>query len=439
MSIPQNNQLNEQLHLPNEYLYLPNPLQHFSQTSAEDSGNNIIYLDGEILSPDLDKTLCPKCQSIVHINNHTTITLRHLCLGNKQLRIRLNRRQFFCPYCHHTFLEQVPFKAPKHFITKPLKAYVEQLLATGLFTISAIARLTRVHREIIKSIDKHRLRQRYETVLDENGNLKCCYHKVKHPVRLLGIDEFSLHHHYRYATIIVDLDTGEVLYVAYGRKKQVVYDFMAIFGDEFMEGIEAVASDMNSDYTEAFRECYPHLEVIFDHFHIVKNFNDNVIAKIRRDEYAKLWKAGKWKEASLLKGSKYLLFSNYDVLGESEQTRVDNILRNNKLLFIAEIVKEELQYAYRLDNVQEMADTIEYIIGLCRSVQNKHFDWFSRLLEEHLEGIIAHAIYSISTGKVEGINNKIKTMRRQAYGFRDDEYFFLKILDITNKSHKKME
>lgn len=68
---------------------------------------------------------------------------------------------------------------------------------------------------------------------------------------------------------------------------------------------------------------------------------------------------------------------------------------------------------------------------LCEASGNKHLLWFERLLYNHFDGIITHATYKISSGKIEGINNKIKTLRRQAYGYPDDEYFFLKLFDMS--------
>jgi len=83
----------------------------------------------------------------------------------------------------------------------------------------------------------------------------------------------------------------------------------------------------------------------------------------------------------------------------------------------------------------KMANEISEIMDICSSTKNKHFLWFKRLLDNHFEGIIAHATYNISAGKIEGINNKIKTIRRQGYGYPDDDYFFLKIFDASRKSY----
>lgn len=71
----------------------------------------------------------------------------------------------------------------------------------------------------------------------------------------------------------------------------------------------------------------------------------------------------------------------------------------------------------------------------CEASGSKHLLWLKRLLDTHFEGIIVHATYDISDGKIEGINKKIKTLRQQAYGYRDDEYFFLKLFDISRKTY----
>lgn len=142
----------------------------------------------------------------------------------------------------------------------------------------------------------------------------------------------------------IDLETGHILRIQEGKKKQVVYDFIDHVGLDWMDGVEAVACDMNSDFQEAFEEKYPHIQPVFDHFHIIKNFNDKVISQIRKDEQG-------------------------------------------------------------------------------------------RLLDSHFDGIIAHASLPISSGKMEGINNKIKTIRRQAYGLPDDTYFFLKLIDASKREY----
>ena len=82
-----------------------------------------------------------------------------------------------------------------------------------------------------------------------------------------------------------------------------------------------------------------------------------------------------------------------------------------------------------------MAEMMTETIDICFATGNSHLQWFGRLLGNHFEGIIAHATYKISSGKMEGINNKIKVLRRQAYGLPDDDYFFLRLFDASRKDY----
>ena len=100
-----------------------------------------------------------------------------------------------------------------------------------------------------------------------------------------------------------------------------------------------------------------------------------------------------------------------------------------------DIIKEMLSEAYKAPSEPEMASLITEIMEICYSSENKHLQWFGRLMDRHFEGIIAFATYRISNGQIEGINNKIKTLRRQGYGYPDDEYFFLKLFDISRKAY----
>ena len=91
--------------------------------------------------------------------------------------------------------------------------------------------------------------------------------------------------------------------------------------------------------------------------------------------------------------------------------------------------------AYSMTDEAKMAEAVIDIMDICEATGNKHLLWFKKLLDSHFEGIIAHATYKISTGKIEGINQKIKMLRRHGYGYPDDEYFFLKIIDMSRKKY----
>ena len=78
-----------------------------------------------------------------------------------------------------------------------------------------------------------------------------------------------------------------------------------------------------------------------------------------------------------------------------------------------------------------MADHLTRILEICEGTKNTHFASFAKLNRNHWEGLITHAVLRLSNGKIEGINNRIKTVRRMGYGYPDDEYFFLKLMDMS--------
>lgn len=441
----------------NDFLLLPSCLYGFHNTDTTtkkaESGRDVFCFQGTLDITKEDRTC--QCGYRMHINAHPTITLRHLCFGNSLSCIVFPHNQFLCPKCSATKTQFISFKADGHRITEALYQYTRDLLAIGTYTNKQVAEITGLNKNTVKAIDKKRLQELY--TIDGTTLIK-----PQRKTRCLGIDEFKLHNNRKYATHIIDMETGHILWIANGKKKQVVYDFIDHVGLEWMDTVESVACDMNSDFQEAFEERCPHIQPVFDHFHLVKNFNDKVVSEIRKDEQRRLYEEGDIEAARSLKKSRYILMSNRSTLQrkdkEAEDSRVihkgsplfgtpdvvrkggqeeryDSLLQQNKLLFTVDLIKEKLSDAYRDTDEARMAEKIIDIMDMCEASGNKHLLWFGRLLDNHFEGIIAHATYQISSGKVEGINQKIKTLRRHGYGYPDDEYFFLKLFDASRRDY----
>lgn len=443
-----------------EFLKIPSTLCGFQNTDTiigtSVSGREILCFEGSLNASQND-SLCPKCGTKMHINQHYTTTLRHLPFGSTLSCVRFDQIQYLCPCCHNTEMQTVPFKAVGHRITKDLLNYTEDLLSGGHYTMKEVSELTGLGRNTVKEIDKCRLQKLYTV-----GGTRLC--KPDRYARFLGIDEFKLHNGRRYATHIIDMETGHILWIAKGKKKQVVYDFARHVGQAWMDRVEAVACDMNADFAEAFEEVCPHIQPVFDHFHIIKNFNDKVVSEVRKDEQRRLLAKGDQRAAKALKHTRYILtasrktlikrdkqareqvivhrgsplFHTDDVIRTAgQEARYDALLKENQLLFTIDIIKQKLELAYHLTSEIEMSNEIIDIMDICHATGNRHFLWFERLLASHFEGIIAHATYQLSSGKVEGINNKIKTLRRQGYGYPDDEYFFLKLFDLSRRTYTR--
>ena len=427
-----------------DFLQIPNCLHNFISTGtdvvSEEDGTTRFCFRGSLTIEEEDRR-CPDCGGKMHVHTGRKNTLKHLPFGSSPSLVKYSHVQFRCPVCRKTVSQYVPFKAEGFRITEQLRTFICDLLATGTYTLKMVAEATGVDENTVKAIDLQRLQEKY---LDENGVLK----KPEEQAYFLGIDEFKLHNSHKYATHIINMETGHILWIAEGKKKQVVYDFIDHVGLEWMDNVEAIACDMNSDFQEAFEEKCPHIQPVFDYFHIVKNFNDKVISEIRKDEVRRLIDEGNIEGAKSLKRSRFILTSSRDTLhkrdtilsqnGQQEwlAARYEDLLAENELLFTADLLKTKLSQAYKLIDEAKMAEEITEIIEICDSTGNKHFQWFGRLLLNHFEGVIAHATYRISAGKIEGINNRIKTLRRQGYGYPDDDYFFLKLYDMS-RSHDR--
>ena len=401
---------------------------------------------------------CPDCGRVLEGNGPAAIELAHLPMGSDCTRLSVSRPRMRCPDrgCGYSVTLAVPFKADGHNVTVPLHRFVCDLLAMGQ-TLKDVSLMTGLHRDVVKDIDKKRLEGLYAEAVEGGAR------RLKRPgkqSRFLGIDEFKLHDGHRYATVVIDLEDGRVLWLAHAKKKRVVHDFCDFAGDGWMAGVVAVACDMNADFERAFTERHPHLRIVYDRFHLVKNFNGKVISEVRKDEQRRLKDEGRDEEAKALKGSKYILMTRAstrkqkerdaragrvvsrgnELFGKPEarqkpgaEARYRELVGENELLATCDIVKEMASKAYGYRSEGWMRKEMQEVVDVCRSTGNRHFEWFARLVESHMDGIAAHAKYPISSGKVEGTNNMIKTLRRKGYGYPDDEYFFLKIYDASRR------
>lgn len=457
------------------WLCAPSNLEGFVNTSTatavirDASGaieHNLIIYQGyqEVQESDL---ICPKCGRKMHKHKHQTRKVTHAPVNCSYAMIKVQTTTFACPDCGYFHSQKLPYQMEGARITKDCEAYIIDLLARQEFSNTAVAALTGVCRNTIWMIDKSRLTDKY-TVQTEDGKREL--RKPSRPARILTIDEFLLHHKNQFATHIADYDTGEILWIAKGKKKQVVYDFIEHVGLEWMQNVQAVACDMNSDFQEAFQEKCPHIEIVYDRFHIVKNLNEKVIDAIRKAKVEKLKEEGKEEEANLLKGTKYLLMQTKasreeldaraiagqkrgtdsqlfkmasHAMRSDHQARYEAIIKNNEEFLTVDIIKEKIVYLYgthkdnegnlvfNCANADEMREGMLDIISICRGSECRPLIRFAKMIESHMDGIVTFANFHISSGKMEGINNRIKTLRRISYGISDDEYFFLKVIDMS--------
>ena len=165
----------------------------------------------------------------MHIHDTYDINLSHIPFGKILSTVRFEKYRYICLECHSTFMQGVPFQAGGHRITSTLHSFAIDLLELGLIN-KIVSELTGLGKNTVKDIDTERLLKKYTT---DDKYLK----NPKRQAKYLGVDEFLLHKGHEYATIIIDLETGHVLWLAYGKKKKALYDFIKFVGEEWMDGV----------------------------------------------------------------------------------------------------------------------------------------------------------------------------------------------------------
>jgi transposase len=285
-------------------------------------------------------------------------------------------------------------------------------------TLKDVSSFLHISWDTVKDIEKRYLKRHYSN--PDISKVKC-----------IGIDEFAVAKGHIYKTIVVDLDTGLVIYIGQGKGADSLDKFWEKVSKKGVK-IESVATDLSAAFISSVLSNAPNATLVFDHFHVVKLMND-AIDQIRRDVYRQEKDLNKRK---VLKGTRWLLLRNgKDIFDANFRTRLDNALKLNEPLAQAYYLKESLKEIWMQVNKQEAETVMDDWIKQAKESKVPRLVKFAATLTAHKFGILAWYDHHISTGKVEGINNKIKTMKRQAYGYRDQEFFDLKILALHDKNY----
>jgi transposase len=356
---------------------------------------------------------CPVCDSRdVSPRGHQQRAFKAVPIGHKPVTVILPIPRVECPACG--IVRQVPlnFADPRRSYTRAFERYALEL--SRLMTIQDVAQHLQVSWDTIKDIQKRDLQHRYR---------KPRLAKLKQ----IAIDEIAIGKGHRYLTVVLNLETGAVVFVGDGKGADALEPFWKRLRAARAK-IEAVATDMSVAYIQAVRDHLGDAVHVFDHFHVIKLFNEK-LSDFRRELYRE---ATEQMHKDVLKGLRWLLLKNPENLDpkRKERERLEEALRLNQPLATVYYMKEDLrqiwQQADKATATQVLDDWIRRAEASCIKVLQK----FAGTLAMYRTGILAYYDRRISTGPLEGTNNKIKTMQRQAYGFRDREFFKLKILAI---------
>jgi transposase len=333
---------------------------------------------------------------------------RGVPIGKRAVWIVLRVPRLECKACGAVRQAEVPFAPGQHRYTKRFACYVLDLVRH--MTMWDVAQHLGISWNLVKALLKEDLERRFSRPLLKD-------------LRLLAIDEISIGRGHRYLTVVLDLETGVVVFVGDGKGTKALDPFWKRLRRSGAR-IHAVALDMSQAYILAVRTHLPEATLVFDHFHVVKLMNDK-LSDLRRE----LQRQALTTDKEVLKGTRWLLLKSPKKLDETrdEAQRLRVALELNAPLAAAYYLKEDLRQLWSQPDQQSATIFLQGWIDRARATGLRQLQQMANTLSLYRTGLLAYYDVPISTGPLEGTNNKIKTLQRQSYGFRDPDFFRLRI------------
>ncbi len=359
---------------------------------------------------------CSCCKSsAVQIRETKERTVRLLNLGQKRAYLKIDTHKLLCQKCGTKGWIQLPFTSGKLPLTNAFIWYIIQLMS--MTTLLSVALFLGLQWRTVKNIDKANLSKRAK---------QFSFKKL----RYISIDEISIKKGHKYMTIFTDISTGQIIHAVTGRSEEALRPFLKLLLKK-AKRLRGIGIDMSAAYSSSITQHLPHVEIIFDRFHVTKLLNDS-IDKIRRAEYEKCQNEGK----KVLKGQRFLLLRNFVDLDDGQKSSLQHLLEVNQSLAIAHSMKEQFRLFWSLETKAEGARFLSWWIIQALESDVIQLARTAKTLLHHYKGLLSYFEHRIDNGKAEGINNKIKVLKRQAYGYQDEEYFKLKLYHLHRKEYQ---
>lgn len=361
---------------------------------------------------------CPACGSKDVVSKGSRERwLKALPAGSyRKLFLVVRIRRFMCKTCKGVTQEPVDLISSERLhYTKHFERLVCDLLEFA--TVKDVARYSGMGWDTVKEIDKRRLKRK---------KTKWKYKDLIY----IAIDEIYLGRLGKYKTIVYNLLSGHIIKVIDGRGGKGVERFIRKLGS-YAKNLKAVAMDMAKAYWGKVLEYLPGVDIVFDRFHVMKLMNEK-IDDLRREYQQECEKA----ERKVIKGKRFLLLKNLENLTGDQREQLDELLELNTPLSKAYILKEELR---RLWDEPDLESGEKFLDSWCRKAESTGIAQMKRMaktLRTHRWGILNYFKHGITSGPLEGINNKIKTMLRKHYGIRDPQYLDIKLLNLKSAKHQ---
>lgn len=397
------------------------------------------------LQPLADGVNCPDCPSYCcrfHDNRTLTIKDWDIAAGG-MVYVEVPSRRIRCR-CGCTKTEPKPdWVLPKHKITLRLAAMVQRLLR-GTISIKEVARICGVDWKTVKALDEAQLKEQFENIDLSN-------------VQRLAIDEISIEKGHSYATVVLDLDDRRVLWVGKGkRKKDLEPFFKELKNRHLSQNILSVSVDMNAGFPSMVKKHLPKALLAYDLFHVMQNFTRKVLVEAKKKaimqvrqsikavpkkKITKEMRQERDAKIKMLRGSEWLVVRQPDLLTDGHRSRLEQLRECNALFRDIYPLAAQLRTIWQATDQYEARNMLAHTIELCMEIYEEHdfepLKKFAEMLTRRADGIANACLVRYGTNILEGCNNVAKVIKRTAFGFRDFEYYALKLkAAFPGRKHK---
>jgi transposase len=382
-------------------------LPHVRVVGYELPDEDTIVLDIEFEMP---VAMCPGCQKISS-SIHSYVPprmVRDLDMWNRQCYLRFRPRQFECDECENTFVERLAWLEKSQRQTRRMERRVFELVRRT--NVADAAWYHRSTDEVVEALFLREARRRLEA-------------RGFPQVEELNVDEISIvKGGGQYVLVISSPEVG-VLDVLPNRLKATLEAWFDERGPAWCAAVKRFNADMWAPYHAAARAKLPNVKTIADHFHVIQGLND-ALASVRRT----LQRHADEATRSRLKGSRWLLVKNQESLSEADQERLAQILQVDPILTVCYQLKEAFRDIYKLTDAEQASQSLEQWLECACEITAKPFPTFVTTVQNWRKQILNFFHNRSSNGFAEGVNTKIKLIRRRAYGCPNFQHFRLRVL-----------
>jgi len=235
-------------------------------------------------------------------------------------------------------------------------------------------------------------------------------------LKRIGIDDFSHRKGHRYLTVVVDHDSGRLVWAAAGRDRKTVEKFLDLLGTERCGQLELVSCDMAESIALAVSDQCPNAIRCVDPFHVIKLATD-ALDEIRREVWNEARRAGHKQAAKELKGARFALWKNPGRLTERQHHKLAQIQQTNKPLYRAYLISQQLREIYRV-TYEQAVELLDAWLAWARRCRLPPFVKLAKTISDQRPGIEAAIRHGLSNARIEQVNTQLRLITRRAYGFR---------------------